>query len=56
MMRVEFHCKMSRAQRTSYPSVVASGPDAYYTHYGRNDKVLRAGQLVLMDAGCERHG
>ena len=40
----------------SYPPVVASGPDAFYTHYGRNDKVLAAGQMVLMDAGCERHG
>ena len=52
----EFKCKMAGSQRMSYPSVVAAGPDAYYTHYGRNDKVTRAGQVVLMDAGCERFG
>ena len=40
----------------SYPSVVASGPNAFYTHYGRNDKRADAGQVVLLDAGCERFG
>ena len=39
-----------------YPSVVASGSDAVTIHYGRNDKLLRAGDLLLMDAGCELHG
>ncbi|KAG1677204.1 hypothetical protein FOA52_013402 [Chlamydomonas sp. UWO 241] len=53
----EYTCRASfGAQRMAYPSVVAGGPDAFYTHYGRNDKPLKAGQMVLMDAGCERHG
>ncbi|GAX78649.1 hypothetical protein CEUSTIGMA_g6087.t1 [Chlamydomonas eustigma] len=52
----EHACKMAGAQRLSYPSVVASGTDAYYTHYGRNDKIMGDGDLVLMDAGCELNG
>ena len=39
-----------------YPPVEASGVDANTIHYGRNDKLLRAGELLLMDAGCELHG
>ena len=52
----EYHCKSLGAQRMAYPPVVASGPDAFFTHYGRNDKQLKPGQLLLMDAGCELHG
>ena len=39
-----------------YPAVVAGGVDAVTIHYGRNDKLLRAWELLLMDAGCELHG
>ncbi|KXZ55090.1 hypothetical protein GPECTOR_3g245 [Gonium pectorale] len=52
----EYGVKAGGAQRLAYPSVVAGGPDACTTHYSRADKVLRAGQLVLMDAGCEYWG
>ena len=41
---------------TQYPPVVASGTDALTIHYGRNDKLLADGDLLLMDAGCELHG
>ncbi|GFH29520.1 putative Xaa-Pro aminopeptidase 3 isoform X1, partial [Haematococcus lacustris] len=50
------HCKRGGASRMAYPPVVAAGPDACTIHYSRNDKVIRDGQLVLMDAGCELHG
>ena len=36
--------------------MLASGVDALTIHYGRNDKLLRPGELLLMDAGCELHG
>ncbi|KAL3157592.1 hypothetical protein ABBQ32_012043 [Trebouxia sp. C0010 RCD-2024] len=52
----EYRCKLAGAQRNSFPSVVAGGPDACVIHYLRNDKALMDGQLLLMDAGCERHG
>lgn len=52
----EYRCKLAGAQRNSFPSVVAGGADACVIHYLRNDKALLDGQLLLMDAGCERHG
>ncbi|KAK9814032.1 hypothetical protein WJX73_009658 [Symbiochloris irregularis] len=52
----EFKSKWSGAQRNAYPPVVASGLDATTIHYARNDKVVRDGQLMLMDAGCEMNG
>ncbi|GLC43480.1 hypothetical protein PLESTB_001561700 [Pleodorina starrii] len=52
----EYDVKSAGAQRLAYPSVVAGGPDACTIHYGRNDKVLAGGQVVLMDAGAEYWG
>ncbi|MFQ5666062.1 MAG: aminopeptidase P N-terminal domain-containing protein [Candidatus Binatia bacterium] len=40
----------------AYPSIVASGPNATILHYTANDEVLRAGQLLLVDAGAEYAG
>lgn len=45
------HTFSSRLTRT--PS---GGADACTIHYGRNDKALARGSLVLMDAGCEYWG
>ena len=52
----EFKCKLLGADRLSYPSVVGGGPGALVVHYAENNRVLRAGELLLMDAGCERRG
>lgn len=41
------------ARHVAYPSIVASGPNACILHYVRNDRALAAGDLVLIDAGCE---
>lgn len=37
----------------SYTSIVAGGANACVLHYVENDSVLRDGDLVLVDAGCE---
>jgi Xaa-Pro aminopeptidase len=37
----------------SYLPIVAGGANACVLHYVANDQVLRDGQLVLVDAGCE---
>jgi Xaa-Pro aminopeptidase len=37
----------------SYPSIIASGPNAATLHYISNDREMRAGELLLIDAGCE---
>jgi len=52
----EHQCKRAGARRMAYPPVVAPGPDSCIIHYARNDKVLREGQLLLVDAGCELNG
>ena len=41
------------SKRLAYPSIVASGNNATTLHYQKNDCVLKDGDLVLVDAGCE---
>jgi Xaa-Pro aminopeptidase len=40
----------------AYESIVAGGANAVILHYTRNDQPLRAGELVLVDAGGEFGG
>jgi Xaa-Pro aminopeptidase len=44
------------AQAVAYSSIVASGPNACVLHYRENDRELGAGDLLLIDAGCEFKG
>ncbi len=44
------------AQAPAYTSIVAGGANACVLHYVRNDAVLNAGELLLIDAGCEVDG
>ena len=44
------------AQSPAYPSIVAAGPNACVLHYAASDAELRAGELCLIDAGCELDG
>jgi len=37
----------------AYPSIVASGANATILHYINNDRVMRRGDLLLIDAGSE---
>lgn len=41
------------ARSPAYPSIVASGANACVLHYTRNNKQLKAGELLLIDAGAE---
>ncbi|MCE9571487.1 MAG: aminopeptidase P N-terminal domain-containing protein [Rhodocyclales bacterium] len=40
----------------AYTSIVAGGPNACVLHYVGNDQILRAGDLLLIDAGGELGG
>lgn len=42
--------------RNGYPSIVASGPNACVLHYHENDRRMRSGDLLLIDAGAEYLG
>jgi Xaa-Pro aminopeptidase len=44
------------AQSPAYPSIVAAGANACVLHYAAADAELRAGELCLIDAGCELDG
>src|ERR1035437_2001397 len=44
------------AQAPAYTPIVAGGANACVLHYVRNDAVLNAGDLLLVDAGCELDG
>jgi Xaa-Pro aminopeptidase len=39
--------------RVAYEPIVGSGPNATVLHHVKNDRQLRDGDLVLIDAGCE---
>jgi Xaa-Pro aminopeptidase len=40
-------------ERPAYEPIVGSGPNATILHYRKNDRVMREGDLLLIDAGCE---
>ena len=44
------------AQSPAYTSIVAGGPNACVLHYIDNNAVLKDGDLLLIDAGCELNG
>ncbi len=44
------------AQAVAYSSIVASGPNACVLHYRDNNRQMLAGDLLLIDAGCEFQG
>ena len=44
------------AQSPAYTSIVAAGANACVLHYAAADAPLRAGELCLIDAGCELDG
>jgi len=47
---------MQGAKHPAYSTIVGSGDNACILHYTENSAELKAGQLVLIDAGCELQG
>ncbi|HAK53181.1 MAG TPA: Xaa-Pro aminopeptidase [Gammaproteobacteria bacterium] len=50
---LEYQFSKRGARHPAYPSIVGGGSNACTLHYIDNDKVLNAGDLVLIDAGGE---
>ncbi len=50
---VDYTFRSRGAAGPSYPSIIASGPNAATLHYINNDRQMRTGELLLIDAGCE---
>jgi Xaa-Pro aminopeptidase len=50
---VDYTFRSNGATGPSYPSIIASGPNAATLHYINNDRQMRTGELLLIDAGAE---
>jgi len=50
---VDYTFRSRGAAGPSYPSIIASGPNAATLHYINNDRQMVGGDLLLIDAGCE---
>ena len=56
---LEGHYKRNGAQRLAFGSIIKSGPNSLWpwrilaTHYNRRNRVMKAGDLVIFDVGCE---
>jgi len=50
---LEFVFRVHGSPRNGYPSIVASGENACVLHYSENARRMAAGDLLLIDAGCE---
>jgi Xaa-Pro aminopeptidase len=50
---VDYTFRRNGAAGPSYPSIIASGGNAATLHYINNDREMRRGDLLLIDAGCE---
>lgn len=44
------------AEEPGYPSICGGGPNSCVLHYEKNRKILRDGELLLIDMGAEYHG
>ncbi|EPN13505.1 peptidase M24, partial [Pseudomonas syringae pv. actinidiae ICMP 18804] len=50
---LDYEFRKGGSKMPAYGSIVASGRNSCILHYQQNDAVLRDGDLVLIDAGCE---
>ena len=50
---IEYMFRRRGCHRNGYGSIVAGGDNANILHYHENNGVLRDGDLLLVDAGCE---
>ncbi len=53
---IEAAFRMCGSPRNGYGSIVASGANACVLHYHENDRRMKAGDLLLVDAGAEIAG
>jgi Xaa-Pro aminopeptidase len=50
---LDYEFRKGGSKMPAYGSIVAAGKNACILHYRENDAVLKDGDLVLIDAGCE---
>ncbi|XP_016281032.1 xaa-Pro aminopeptidase 3 isoform X2 [Monodelphis domestica] len=52
----EFECRARGADILAYPPVVAGGNRSNTLHYVKNNQIIKDGEMVLLDGGCEFSG
>jgi Xaa-Pro aminopeptidase len=53
---IEYTFRRNGADRPSFATTVGSGPNATTLHYNADDRVMRAGELAVMDIGASYKG
>jgi len=53
---MEYTFRKNGAERPSYASIVGSGPNSTTLHYDRDDRVMHAGEVILMDVAAQYQG
>jgi Xaa-Pro aminopeptidase len=53
---IEYTFRRAGAERPSFSSIVGSGPNSTSLHYDKNERVMLAGELVVMDIGASWRG
>ncbi|XP_017576113.1 xaa-Pro aminopeptidase 3 isoform X2 [Pygocentrus nattereri] len=54
--KFDFECRAHGANFLAYPPVVAGGNRANTLHYINNNQIIKDGEMVLLDGGCEHYG
>ncbi len=50
---VENAFRRAGARHVAYDSIVGSGSDSTFLHYGKDDRVMKSGELILLDVAAE---
>ena len=53
---IEYTFRRNGADRPAFATIVGSGPNSTTLHYHRNDRFMRAGDVVVMDIGASYRG
>jgi Xaa-Pro aminopeptidase len=53
---MEYTFRRNGADRPAYASIVGSGPNSTTLHYDRDDRMMHAGEVLVMDVAAEYQG
>uniref|UniRef100_A0A8D0H033 Xaa-Pro aminopeptidase 3 n=1 Tax=Sphenodon punctatus TaxID=8508 RepID=A0A8D0H033_SPHPU len=53
LFQFDFECRARGADILAYPPVVAGGNRSNTLHYVKNNQLIKDGEMVLLDGGCE---
>jgi Xaa-Pro aminopeptidase len=53
---MEYTFRKNGADRPAYASIVGSGPNSTTLHYDRDNRVMHAGEVIVMDVAAEYQG